>query len=146
MYDTDSPSSTVGILDSVCLAAFVTELFLRVGSCGWWSGPEAILRHPWSLLDVYLVACHGLTTTATVSPIVSADAFRCPIIGTRMPNSGWKDMCVCGRNAGQHFFTGRGHVVVFSGGRRLEDPPMRALGGAKDSLVRISGSVIDVIT
>lgn len=66
MYPIDDLSSFVGILDTICLFAFVFELSVRVGFHSWWVGPDAVLRDPWALLDVYLVASHGVTTTATV--------------------------------------------------------------------------------
>lgn len=65
-FSFDSLGSPVGILDTLCLVAFALELILRVGSYSWWVGPNAVLRDAWSLLDVYLVASHGVTTMATV--------------------------------------------------------------------------------
>lgn len=66
LYQTDDLSSLAGMLDTVCLAAFCVELCLRAGVHSWWVGPDAVLRNPWVLLDVYLVVSHGLSTTATV--------------------------------------------------------------------------------
>lgn len=66
MYQTDDLSSPVGALDTICLFAFIGELFLRVEYYSWWTGPHAVLRNPWALLDLYLVVSHGVTTTAAV--------------------------------------------------------------------------------
>lgn len=66
MYQTDDLTSLPGILDTVCLAAFCVELGLRAGVHSWWIGPDAVLRNPWVLFDVYLVVSHGLSTAAAV--------------------------------------------------------------------------------
>ena len=67
LYNTDEISSLAGVLDTVCLVAFCIELCLRAGVYSWWIGPDAALRNPWILLDVYLVISHGCFTAASVS-------------------------------------------------------------------------------
>lgn len=66
MFQTDDLSSATGVLDTLCLFVFFMELCLRAGASSWWIGPSAVLRDSWALLDVYLVASHGVTTAATV--------------------------------------------------------------------------------
>ncbi|CAN0102719.1 unnamed protein product [Ectocarpus sp. 12 AP-2014] len=66
LYETEDLSSVAGVLDTVCLAAFCAELCLRAGVYSWWAGPDAVLRNPWVLFDVYLVVSHGACTFATI--------------------------------------------------------------------------------
>lgn len=66
LYTTDDVFSLAGMLDTVCLVAFCIELGLRAGVYSWWIGPDAVLRNPWVLLDVYLVVSHGVGTAASV--------------------------------------------------------------------------------
>ncbi|CAM9490330.1 unnamed protein product [Ectocarpus fasciculatus] len=66
LHETEDLSSVAGVLDTVCLAAFCVELCLRAGVYSWWAGPDAVLRNPWVLFDVYLVVSHGVCTFATV--------------------------------------------------------------------------------
>lgn len=66
LHETEDLSSVAGVLDTVCLAAFCVELCVRAGVYSWWAGPDAVLRNPWVLFDVYLVVSHGVCTFATV--------------------------------------------------------------------------------
>ncbi|CAM9140740.1 unnamed protein product, partial [Hapterophycus canaliculatus] len=66
LYETEQLTSLPGVLDTVCLVAFFAELCLRVGVHSWWVGPDAVLRNPWVLLDVYLVVSHGVCTSASI--------------------------------------------------------------------------------
>ncbi len=66
LYKTDDVFSLAGMLDTVCLVAFCIELGLRAGVYSWWIGPDAVLRNPWVLLDVYLVVSHGVGTAGSV--------------------------------------------------------------------------------
>lgn len=66
MYESDDLSSPAGALDTLCLVVFFAEICLRAGYHSWWMAPDAVLRNPWLLLDVYLVVSHAVSTTATV--------------------------------------------------------------------------------
>lgn len=80
MYHNKSLSSIPWILDTVCLIAFVSELCLRVGAYSWWIGPDAVLRNTWSLLDVYLVVLHGITTSAAVRGAYEQELSNCLLL------------------------------------------------------------------
>lgn len=66
MLQSNNLTSATGVLDTLCFFVFFMELCLRAGAFSWWIGPDAVLRDSWALLDVYLVASHGVTTAATV--------------------------------------------------------------------------------
>lgn len=66
-YDYDTVDSVIGILDTVCLLAFVMEFCIRACYHSWWIGPDAVLRNPWMLLDGCLVVCDTVSTITTVS-------------------------------------------------------------------------------